>query len=176
MNATVPSPPPLPGLRVHIAVEDTTHCADDATFARDCRTQAETLPHAILLSGGAHECAARSVAALVPALLLEAKGRRLRLHTMRGTAEWEADPFDLLEQLMSAAQHASDGPSVPTAAGYVAYEAGRLIERLPGRTQDRMGLPDLLFIFPTRVRVHDRRTSMVTTYRLDWSDDKGLLT
>ncbi|MBR9974208.1 MAG: aminodeoxychorismate synthase component I, partial [Bacteroidetes bacterium] len=39
----------------------------------------------------------------------------------------------------------------------------------------RMGLPDLLFIFPTRVRVHDRRTSMVTTYRLDWSDDKGLL-
>lgn len=175
MNTEPASRSPLRGLRVRVSEGAPSECDDDAAFAGECREEAGTLPHAILLSGGEHECAVRSFAALSPSMLLEAKGRRVRLHTARDTVEWEGDPLAVLEELLAATGGAQDEAGVPVAAGFVAYEAGRLIERLPERTEDLLGLPDLLFVFPTRIRVHDRRTRTRRAFALEWSDDAGPL-
>ena len=169
---------PPRGLRVSVTVAEEAACGDDASFAQLCRARAGTRPHAILLGGGSraegarHECSGASIGFLAPVLLLEAKARLCRLHSAREIAETEADPFELLDALLRPVQ---DAAAVPIAAGYVAYEAGRLIEALPGRAEDRLALPDLLFLLPSTVLMHDRDSGTMREYRLQWEDADGPL-
>lgn len=174
------SAPLLPRLRLAVTGTTTdgsdgaTAITDDAAFAREVRLRAGSAPHVILLSGGEHPCSQRSIAALAPSLILEVKNGCCTLRSARGSIEFELDPFDLIDALTGGLDTARDG-AVPFMAGYVAYEAGRYIEVLPAAAEDRLGLPDILLLFPSTVLIFDRHTSQVTEQRLDWSDELGPL-
>ena len=180
------SPPPLPRLRLAVSnrTADSTLNADsnksaaaitdDAAFARDARLRAGSAPHAILLSGGEHPCSQRSIAAIAPSLILEVKNGCCTLRSERGSIAFDMDPFELIDSLIGGLDTVRDA-AVPFMAGYVAYEAGRHIEHLPAAAEDRLGLPDILFLFPSTVLIFDRHTSQVTEQRLEWSDELGPL-
>ncbi len=75
------------------------------------------------------------------------------------------DPLEILRALL--AEHAVDpaifkGPRVlpflAGAVGYIGYETGQMLERLPGRPRARLDLPDIALFFHEWVLGQDRRT------------------
>lgn len=146
---------------------------DEASFARRCRIDAANAPHVLLLSGGDHTCSRLSIAALRPAMIFEAKDGLCRVTSMRGMLAFESDPFDVLDRLIE--RFWSDEGPVPCIAGYVAYEAGRAIEKLPCRAVDDLLLPDIWMCWPTVQHVLDRMTGRVESWDIAWTDDIGAL-
>ncbi|MBR9978684.1 MAG: anthranilate synthase component I family protein [Bacteroidetes bacterium] len=147
----------------------------EADFARRVHALAGSTQHVILLSGGDHPCSRHSIAALAPALILEARDRCCLLRSDRGEREFDANPFDLLDQLLESWWTDETGAPLPLIAGYVAYEAGRMFEALPTETEDILGLPDLWFCFPTRIFVHTKESGLSRECCVEWSDENGVL-
>jgi len=127
-------------------------------------------PHeTLLLSGGDHPLSRHSYLGLDPFLVITARGREIALVRLPGGASHAVgmDPFDLLGQI------AGQGPRGPAPAGsppfwgggigYLGYELGRLVERLPGKAVNDLGLPDLYFVFYRSVLSFSRRDG---AYRL----------
>ncbi len=110
--------------------------------------------------GGAQGC--RSFVGDRPFLVMTARGRQVRLEDAEGVRELDADPFDVLRELLARHRlHPPGDPSAPLAGcavGYLGYELGRHVERLPATTGDDLGLPDLALGFFDEVTVvdHDR--------------------
>ncbi len=136
-----------------------TYICDDLTpvsaFARIARGRR----HAFLLESvvGGEKIARYSFLAAEPAVVFEARGRRVRIRgetTEAGGAgvalrEVEADdPLMLLEAELNRHTRARL-PNLPRfvggAVGYAGYDAVRYYERLPNAPPDDRGLPDLLF-------------------------------
>ncbi len=94
-----------------------------------------------------------------PFLVLTSRGRECILHRRSGTQErLEADPFTLLRDILQRHRQrplAGLPPFLGGGIGYLAYELGRLIERLPGRAVDDLGLPEMTFAFYDQVVAHD---------------------
>ena len=152
----------------------TRHCAGDEAFLDLARDLAERCSSVILASGGTHELSTLSLAALRPVLLFSAKGRRCTIETSQGIMHFEADPFDTLESLGQCIDHTGTSwREQPILAGYVSYEAGRLIETLPTRSHDDLNLPDLLFILPSVTIVHERAMEHATVTSFDWTAPDG---
>lgn len=137
-------------------------------------------PVVVLLSGGDSPLARRSMVAEAPLVILHAAGGSTRLATSSGTWTLDADPFAALDTLVdsinrslvraaSSASPFSSGslatPSPPTSDappllfGLIGYEAARRIERLPATTTDDVGFPDLFFLIPSLLHVHDRQSA-----------------
>lgn len=101
-----------------------------------------------------------------PFLVLATRGQRCRWHTRAGRT-WETmeNPFLALRRALRAFRMEGDPASSPGGLppftgggmGYLAYELGRYIERLPGRAVDDLGLPELCFAFYDRVLAYDHR-------------------
>ncbi|MDX9759378.1 MAG: aminodeoxychorismate synthase component I [Bacteroidota bacterium] len=190
MSHADPAPSPLPRLRLSVSVTTIPATSlpattSDAGFVRDARLRAGAAPHVILCGDGDHPCARRSFAAFAPALLLLVKNGVTIVRSARGDRTGSGNPFDLLDALLHGIVR-TDGTTdgnpdtgrsvdVPLCAGMVAYEAGRYIEALPARAEDRLGLPDVFFLFPTAVRMLDRATGRVRNAALCWEDDEGPL-
>ncbi|MFZ1729884.1 MAG: anthranilate synthase component I family protein [Bacteroidota bacterium] len=154
---------------------NTEEVNSEESFAKTARRLASDSPHVILLSGGEHSCSKRSLAALQPAVIFEAKNDSCRIHTSRGTIEFNANPFDVLDQLLESWCCDANGAVLPLIAGYVAYEAGRAIELLPERAADTLQLPDIWMCFPTVLLVQPREDTQTASYDIVWSDDIGAL-
>ncbi len=84
-------------------------------------------------------------------VLRDAAGRELA----DGAGLWAA-----LEAMFASVRAAGGGhlPYPPGWFGYVGYEVGRCVERLPARAQRDTSLPDLRLAFHDAVLVRDRRT------------------
>lgn len=185
MNAAAPIADTPPRLWLSIAAHGVSTTGSDLAFAMDSQARAAAAAHVILLSGGEHPCATTSFAALSPALVLQVKDGRTILRSARGELVLAGNPFDLLDALLRGITRSHDAPAgaadamdpdrVPICAGSVAYEAGRYIEALPARAEDRLGLPDILFLFPTLVRIHVRATGVLREVALHWADAQGPL-
>lgn len=121
----------------------------------------------VLTGSGSHELNRRSFAFLQPAAILTTRGHDCAVDIEGDILRFDADPFELLGALARAADAHEQHP-VPLMAGYVAYEAGRLIERLPMRTRDALGLPDLFFLLPTRVLRLEHASGICEAFHLDW--------
>ena len=86
-----------------------------------------------------------------PFLVMTARGRRVRLADASGERILDADPFEVLRDLLR--EYRTDPPGEPDAplaggaVGYLGYELGRHLERLPATTADDLGLPDLALAF-----------------------------
>ncbi len=121
----------------------------------------------VLTGSGSHELHRQSFAFLHPAAILSTRGHDCAIDIEGETLRFDADPFDVLGTLARAAASEERHP-VPLLAGYVAYEAGRLIEMLPMRTRDDLGLPDLFFLLPTRVLRLEHDSGVCEAFHLEW--------
>ena len=104
-----------------------------------------------------------------PFLVLRCRGRRIFLERDGQIEESEGDPLVLLLDLLR--RYATPSlPGLPPfqggAAGYVGYDLGRLLERLPVLADDDLELPDLCLAFYDWVLAHDSlegRSWLITT-------------
>ncbi len=127
----------------------------------------------LLLSGGELDCAGHSLMGWDPFLVLRAKGRRVRVQQDGVTKEYEADPWVVLEDLLGALELPGDPPLAPMAAGclgFLAYDLKDHLERLPTTAADDLHLPEMVFAFPRRLVVHDRRAQRFWQVNLTYED------
>lgn len=102
-----------------------------------------------------------------PFLVLVTRGHRCRWITRDGSS-WttQENPFAALRKAMRTFRLEVEGkekekeelpPFTGGGMGYLAYELGRYIEKLPGTAVDDLGLPELCFAFYDRVLAYDHR-------------------
>jgi para-aminobenzoate synthetase component I len=130
----------------------------------------------LLLSGGDLDCAGYSLMGWDPFLVLRARGRRVWVQQDGGPRVWEADPFVVLEDLLGALELPGDSRLTPMAAGglgFLAYDLKNHLERLPTTAVDDLHLPEMLFAFPRRLVVHDRRSGNFWQAAITYEDDRG---
>lgn len=83
-----------------------------------------------------------------PRATLETRGEVTEIREPHGASYSTLDPFDLLRRLMGPPLVALSGPArdlpfVGGALGWLSYDLGRRIERLPATAADPLGLPEL---------------------------------
>jgi anthranilate synthase component 1 len=87
-----------------------------------------------------------------------AHGRKITTHIGRKHESSEGDVFDLLRDSLaghSSARPAGLPPFTAGAVGFFSYDAVRLIERLPERAKDDLGVPDACILFFDTVLAFD---------------------
>ena len=97
-----------------------------------------------------------------PHLVLTARGTRCGWWRRGGGMGYTREnPFQALRTALCEYHLDGEGEGMPPflggGMGYLAYELGRHIERLPGTAVDDLGLPELCFAFYDRVLAHDYR-------------------
>ncbi len=81
---------------------------------------------------------------------------------------WSADPLTTLRQLQEAYAAPPPGGDTPAGpftgglVGWLGYEAGHALERLPDTGRDDLDLPDLAFMVADEVLAHDHTTGTTT--------------
>lgn len=104
-----------------------------------------------------------------PFLTLECRGQQVTLTDWRGPRVIAGDPLTILQELLQRYRlGAIDGlpPFQGGAVGYVGYDLGRQLERLPSKARDDLGLPELRVGFYDWVVAWDharRKTWLFTT-------------
>lgn len=136
----------------------------------------------------------RSILGACPFAVLRGRGRSYVLEGPAGTRRLAGNPFDLLEALLATAAGtraagpaglappaaAGTGLSLPPflggAVGYLAYDLGRQVERLPAVARDDLGLPELWFGLHDAVVVldHGRRQAAVVARLLPGREKAAL--
>ena len=79
-----------------------------------------------------------------------ARGRQIAITEAGKTTRMEGDVFTVLRDALSGhkpAQLPGLPPFTAGAVGYFAYDAARLIERLPAMAKDELGIPDACLLF-----------------------------
>jgi para-aminobenzoate synthetase component 1 len=130
----------------------------------------------LLLSGGDLDCAGYSLMGWDPFLVLRARGRRIWLRQDGAPRVSEADPFMVLEDILGALELPGDSPLTPLAAGglgFLAYDLKNHLERLPATAVDDLHLPELVFAFPRRLVIHDRRAGRFWQVGVTYADAAG---
>lgn len=96
-----------------------------------------------------------------PFLTLRSRGRRVEITEAGSTGLLDADPWNVLSELLGryAREAAPDLPPFQGgAAGYLAYDLGRHLERLPYTAVDDLGLPELSVGFYDWVLARDHES------------------
>ena len=99
-----------------------------------------------------------------PYLVLTTRGTRARFARRQGEILEEGiDPFEALRRSIGELQVKGGGarrlpPFLSGGIGFLSYELGRYIERLPATVRDDLGLPELAFCFYDRVVAVDHRS------------------
>jgi|UniRef100_A0A7C5ES92 para-aminobenzoate synthetase component 1 len=130
----------------------------------------------LLLSGGELDCAGHSLMGWDPFLVIQSKGNRIQIQAGKHRRLWTGNPFAVLEDLLGRLELSGPPPVAPFAAGglgFFAYDLKNHLERLPATAKDDLKLPDLIFAFPRRILVHDRRTHGFHEVELFWEDSLG---
>ncbi len=110
-----------------------------------------------------------------PFLVLATRGFECRW-SRRGGNPWNSreNPFNALRKALRAFR-LEDGPAENSSGfppfigggmGYLSYELGRYIEKLPGNAVDDLGLPELCMAFYDRVLAHDHREGRTWLFTL----------
>jgi para-aminobenzoate synthetase component 1 len=123
--------------------------ADLQTAATPLAPQTGTV---VLLSGGNLDCARYHLLAAAPWLQLRGRGRAVTAILGKTRFRFEADPFDLIQQVVGCLPHATADPDLPVTGGlfgYLAYDLKDRLEKLPRTTVDPYGLPDFCLYAPT---------------------------
>jgi anthranilate synthase component I len=95
---------------------------------------------------------------LAPFKRIVARGRQIEITERGRTAHMEGDVFEVLRQALAGhkpASLASLPPFTAGAVGYFAYDAVRLIERLPSTARDELRIPDACLLFFDEVLAFD---------------------
>jgi len=93
-----------------------------------------------------------------PFAVFKSRGRCVEIRIQGRRETLEDDPLQVLREMLKSCRN---WPPVASfsggAVGYIAYDAVRLLERLPNRNPDELDLPDLFFIFPSEMIVLDHQ-------------------
>jgi para-aminobenzoate synthetase component 1 len=92
-----------------------------------------------------------------PFLVFKSKGDLVSIWEAGAWSEFRANPFDILKDLHGR-YHIPLHPSVPVAAGafgYLAYDLGWQLEKLPHRAADDLDTPDCYLGFYDRLAIFD---------------------
>jgi para-aminobenzoate synthetase component 1 len=130
----------------------------------------------LLLSGGDLDCAGYSLLGWDPFLVIKSKGRRVEVSGGNGERSFQADPFTVLEDVLGSLELPGPSPLEPCAAGgfgYLAYDLKNHLERLPTTAVDDLGLPEMVWAFPRRLLVHDRRAGRFHQVQVIYEDSQG---
>lgn len=88
-----------------------------------------------------------------PFLVLKSRGNEVTISTVGGTTTLSEDPFVTLRRLLSRYKTSKAESTVPFqggAVGYLSYDLGRLIERIPSTSKDDLELPECYLCFYDR--------------------------
>ncbi len=113
----------------------------------------------LLLSGGEVDCARFSFLGCDPYLLISARGKRVQVTDFHNTHSFYADPFDILNEVISTLKITPMDSHLPFtcgAMGYLSYDLKNHLEELPRICKDDLELPELIMAFPRFVLVYDR--------------------
>ncbi len=106
-----------------------------------------------------------------PFRTVTARGRELRIEENGNEELREGDLFSILQAMLDGhrpAQLPNLPPFTAGAVGFFAYDAVRLIERLPASAPDELGVPDASFLFFDEVLAFDHlRREMVLVVTAD---------
>ncbi|MBI2872952.1 MAG: aminodeoxychorismate synthase component I [Chloroflexi bacterium] len=121
------------------------------------------VPYPALLGGAAPGATGGRYSYLVadPFLVVRSRGRRVTLEQDGACEEVEGDPWTVLQGLVrrcSLARVPGLPPLQGGAVGYLSYDLGRHIERLPSLARDDTGLPELCMGLYDWVVAHDGDT------------------
>ena len=99
-----------------------------------------------------------SFAGCDPSAVFTAQGRSLTLRTRSGARRWLGDPIDALDEIL--AQRRIDTADYPVpftggAVGFLSYDLGRAIERLPELAAPGLGEPDVWLGFYDEIIAYD---------------------
>jgi anthranilate synthase component 1 len=95
---------------------------------------------------------------LAPFKRIVARGRNIVITEGKRTVKMEGDVFDVLQQALSGHKPArlkGMPPFTAGAVGFFAYDAVRLIEKLPEKAKDELGVPDACLLFFDEVLAFD---------------------
>jgi len=151
---------------------------DDSAWFAHLRSLDSQQPVVFLCSGGNDPDARFSIAAIKPFLILRSKDYTCQLETAQRTYFLDADPFDVLNNVFHSVTHIEKShiPFIHGGAiGYLSYELKNLIEILPQTATDDLGLPEMFFLFPSRISIFDRHEQTLREIGIQMHDEKGSL-
>ncbi len=130
-------------------------------FSRRFATMAGT---AVFMSGGDLDCARYHILGANPWLTIKGRHRNLKITASNQSIHLEADPFDVLRQILNALRlNDFDGvysglpqPIASGLFGYLAYDLKDVLETLPRTSIDDLRLPHLCLFAPSIIVVHDK--------------------
>ncbi len=140
--------------------------ADDTTFIKYLKSIADCSPCIILLSGGTHDCSNYSIACWDPYLIFRARGSNVSILT-KGSDIKEfknKNPVYLFSDISN--KHVPDYSAgrfsfMGGAVGFISYEVKNYLERLPQNAFDDLKLPEMFFIWPQKILIHERKSGTV---------------
>jgi anthranilate synthase component I len=134
--------------------------------------------HAFLLESveGGNSLGRFSAIGLDPDLIWRCDGSTASIDRGQGAVAETDAPFASLRRLLAESRVALPAGLPPIAAGlfgYLGYDMVRLVERLPDRHRDALGVPEALLLRPTVVAVFDNveRTIVLVTVVRDGDRD-----
>ena len=142
---------------------------------------ADSEPEAFLLEsveGGEH-VGRYTFIGIEPYKKMVARGREITVHEGRKTRTLTGDIFAELKRELSGhspARLAELPPFTAGAVGFFAYDSVRLIERLPSRAKDELGVPDACLMFFDQVLAFDhvkKEIHLIVTADLKREDRAG---
>lgn len=130
----------------------------------------------LLLSGGELDCAGYSLMGWDPFLVIKSKGPRVEVSWAGEEKIYQADPFQVLEEVLGSLELPGPSPLHPCAAGgfgFLAYDLKNHLERLPTTAADDLGLPEMVWAFPRQMLVHDRGAGRFWQVKVIHEDSNG---
>jgi para-aminobenzoate synthetase component 1 len=130
----------------------------------------------LLLSGGGLDCAGYSLMGWDPFLVLKSKGLGVEVNYGGRERSFRADPFTVLADALGSLELPGPSPLEPCAAagfGFLAYDLKNLLESLPATAVDDLGLLEMVWAFPKRMLVHDRRAGNFWQIKVVYEDPQG---
>jgi para-aminobenzoate synthetase component 1 len=134
-------------------------------------------PYAMLLqSGGELDCAGYSLMGWDPFLVFKSKGLGVEVNCGGRERSFRADPFTVLADALGSLELPGPSPLEPCTAagfGFLAYDLKNLLERLPATAVDDLNLPEMVWVFPKRMMVHDRQAGNFWQVKVVYEDSQG---
>ncbi|MBI4216359.1 MAG: aminodeoxychorismate synthase component I [Chloroflexi bacterium] len=120
-------------------------------------------PHSFFLDSGMDpgKLGRFSFMGVEPFLVLHSRGPDITLRRAGKKERRQGHPFAVLKELMASCRLEAPDSPIPFwggAVGYLSYDLGRFIERLPSRAQDDLALPESYLGFYDTVLAYDHLT------------------
>lgn len=119
-------------------------------------------PSVLLMSGEETDCSRYCIAAWDPFIVIRSKGLHASIWNKGDTSKltpYEAFLYiDHIIEQVSKKTPLYEDPFIGGFIGYISYEYKNMIEpNLPQSALDDLGLPDMFFIFPSKVLIFDKK-------------------